>query len=152
MREWQSLWLSVARNSDTLNLLVFELGLVSWCWIWRLEAGGLPPRSDSSAVWLTPELGKWGGSCVDELNRPGVCVGVRCWHAPRPELWQTACWNSQSFLEQMETFFRRTKSSGTLFSRVWRHDPQSATCASGLAQFSTCITDLSSLSFVSKKR
>ena len=34
-----------------------------------------------------------------------------------------------------------SKSSGTLFSRVWRHDPQSA---SGLAQFSTCITDFSS--------
>ena len=39
MREWQSLWLSVARNSDTLNLLVVEPGLVSWCWPWRLEAG-----------------------------------------------------------------------------------------------------------------
>ena len=33
-----------------------------------------------------------------------------------------------SFSEQTETFLRRTKSSGTLFSRVWRHDPQSAPC------------------------
>ena len=116
MREWQSLWLSVARNTDTLNLLVLELGLVLWCWPWKLEAGGLPPHSDSSAVWLTPEFGKKGGSCADELNRPGVCVGVRCWYAPRPELWQTACWNSQAFLVQTETFSRRTKSSGTVFA------------------------------------
>ena len=37
MREWQSLWLSVARNSDTLNLLVLELGLFLWCWPWRRQ-------------------------------------------------------------------------------------------------------------------
>ena len=64
-----------------------------------MEVGGKwsSTNSDSPAVWLTPELGKKGGSCADELNKRGVCVGVRCWHAPRPELWQTACWNSRRF-------------------------------------------------------
>ena len=62
-----------------------------------------------------------GGSCVDELCRPGECVGVHCCHAPHPELWQTASWNFQE-LEPMETFLPRTRSSGTLCSRVWRLD------------------------------
>ena len=92
-----SLWLSVTRNRDTLNLLVVEPGLVSWCLPWRLEAGCLPRQSVSSAVRLTPELGKKGGPCIDEPNRPGVCVGVRCWRARRQSCGRQPVRTSRSF-------------------------------------------------------
>ena len=69
--------------------MVVEPGLVSWCWPWRLEAVGLPPHCVPSAVWLTSEFGRRVWSLRQRAEQAWrLCCGV---HAPRPELWQTRC-------------------------------------------------------------